>query len=362
MGILRMVKGQDRADRLIGSAYSAGRLSHAYLFAGPSGVGRLTAALELAASWMCGEQAEGYCGDCRDCRRVFSFGHPDVMMTIPRTGSTGPEEIAELISTRLEDGVSPIRMEGNTRISIDQVRELQGRLSRKAYEDHGHIEIILDADRMGTEAANALLKTLEEPPDDTVLILISSRWSALLPTVRSRAHLVRFRRLGTQVIRDILIDRTGMEPSMAEKIALSSDGRPGLALLRAGGPDREPGDLGPPSILRKIGECASVSSALSLASEVSRKLGREGSLEFCRDMQTLMHDLRRSGSGMRPIRHSIPDLEGVGLRDDACAFGIDTFVKAEKRLSGNGMTGIVLGAAFTGLWNTLHGGRRDGAD
>jgi DNA polymerase-3 subunit delta' len=359
MGILKKVRGQERADELIGSAYTSGRLAHAYLFAGPSGVGRLTAALELAAAWMCRMDDGGYCGECRDCRRVFDFQHPDVMLTIPTMGSTEPEDVAALIRTRLEDGVTPIRFEGNTRISIDQIRELQDRLSMKAYEDRGHVEIILDADRMGVEAANALLKTLEEPPEDTVLILLSSRWSALLPTVRSRAHLVRFRRLGEDIVRDILVERLGIDPRRAAELALSSDGRPGMALARADGAAREPGDHDPASVLRMIRECASVSGALSLASEVSRKLGREGSLEFCRDMQAFIHDLRRGETGMLPISHSREETVGMGLDEEACTLGMELFRKAEVRLAGNGMTNVVLGAAFTGIWGSTGGGRRE---
>ncbi|MBN2586269.1 MAG: hypothetical protein JXA64_00385 [Candidatus Fermentibacteraceae bacterium] len=359
MGILKKVRGQEKADELIGRAYTSGRLSHAYLFAGPSGVGRLTAALELAAAWMCRVNDKGYCGECRDCRRVFDFQHPDVMLTIPAMGSTDPEDVASLIRTRLEDGVTPIRFEGNTRISIDQIRELQDRLSMKAYEDRGHVEIILDADRMGVEAANALLKTLEEPPEDTVLILLSSRWSALLPTVRSRTHLVRFRRLGEDIVRDILVERLGIEPERAAELALSSDGRPGTALARADDSGREPGDNDPASVLRMIRECASVSCALSLASEVSRKLGREGSLEFCRDMQAFIHDLRRGETGMSPISHSREETGGMGLDEEACALGVELFRKAEARLAGNVMVNIALGAAFTGIWDRARGGGRD---
>ncbi|MBD3276904.1 MAG: ATPase, partial [Candidatus Aegiribacteria sp.] len=83
MKLLRQVKGQERAERLLSGSFSSGRLSHAHLFAGPSGVGRLSAALELSAAWMCRESEESYCGDCRDCRRVMSFQHPDVRLTIP---------------------------------------------------------------------------------------------------------------------------------------------------------------------------------------------------------------------------------------------------------------------------------------
>ncbi|OPL18139.1 MAG: hypothetical protein AVO35_06445 [Candidatus Aegiribacteria sp. MLS_C] len=356
MGLFRKVEGQERADELIGGAYAGGRLAHAYLFAGPSGVGRLTAAQELAAAWMCREDAGGYCGNCRDCRRIFAFEHPDVMYTVPVLGSTPPEDIAELFRVRAENGISPVRLEGNTRITIDQVREMEERLSRKAFEDRGHFEIVLDADSMGVEAANALLKTLEEPPSDTVIVLISERWSALLPTVRSRTHLVRFRRLDEGLIESILQSRLGLDGERAAELALSSDGRPGLALLRAISEGPGNADSDPSEVLRQIGECASASSALSLASRVSGTLRREGTLELCREMQSYIHDVRRRLGGMRPVGHTLSYVRQDPITDEICVLGMELFRNAEIRIAANGTPAMVLGAAFTGLWEGIRKG------
>lgn len=364
MGLFRKVEGQERAEELIGGAYAVGRLAHAYLFAGPSGVGRLTAAQELAAAWMCGEEDGGYCGSCRDCRRIFAFEHPDVRYTLPVMASTTPEEEAGLFRKRAEDGITPVRLQGNTRISIEQVRTMEERLSRKAFEGRGHFEIVLDADSMGVEAANAMLKTLEEPPSDTVIVLISSRWSALLPTIRSRAHLVRFRRLGDDLVVRILRRRLGLDSDRAAELAASSDGRPGFALLRAISEGKGDGDSDPSEVLRQIWKCDSASSALSLASKVSGKLRRDGSLEFCRKMQSYIHDIRRRLGGMKPVSHPPSSIRPDGMDDEVCGLGVELFRKAEIRLAANGMPGMVLGAAFTGLWEGMrkgvkgHDGRR----
>ncbi len=355
MGLLKEVRGQDRADELLSRSFSKGRLAHSYLFAGPSGVGRLTAALELAAAWMCEEEKDSYCGKCRDCLRVFGFQHPDVRFTIPELGSTKPEEIARLIKARVDDGVSPLRLAGNIRISIDRIREMGERLSRKAYENKGHIEIIPDADTMGVEAANALLKTLEEPPDETVIILISSRWSALLPTVRSRSHLIRFRRLNEDTIRDILMDRLNLGEEDACDIARTSDGRPGIALRKGRDSSAAEVNYETETVLRRIIECSSARKAVALATEKSGKLGREGSLEFCRSMQTFIHDLRRCALEKKPVVHPLKSLQGFSVDDNACDCGVELFRRAEVRLAGNGMPGIVLAAAFTGLWKCIAG-------
>ncbi len=359
MGLLKIVRGQDRADELLSRSFSKGRLAHSYLFAGPSGVGRLTAALELAAAWMCEEEKDGYCGECRNCLRVFKFQHPDVRLTIPELGSTKPEEIANLLKSRVDDGITPLRLAGNIRISIDRIREMGERLSKKAYENKGHIEIIPDADTMGIEAANALLKTLEEPPDETVIILISSRWSALLPTVRSRSHLIRFRRLNEDTIRDILMDRLNLGKKDAGEIARTSDGRPGIALCKGSNPSETENGYDTKIILRELVECHSSRAAVAQATRISGKLGREGSLEFCRSMQTFIHDLRRCTLDKQPVVHSESALLGFCVDDNACGCGVELFRRAEARLIGNGMPGIVLAAAFTGMWKCIAGPGRN---
>ncbi len=354
MGVLKKVGGQEKAAELLGRAYSTGRLAHAYLFAGPGGVGRLTAALELAASIMCDEAEDGYCGTCRNCSRIFSFGHPDVRLTIPVKGSTGPAELSALFEARIRDGVTPLRLDGNTRITIEQVRNIGARLSVKAFENHGHVEIILDADRMGVEAANALLKTLEEPPEETLMILVSSRWSSLLPTIRSRTHLVRFRRVDDDLVKNILVERLGMSPEDASAAAMISDGRPGLALLNASRGGYGEVECDHVAVIGDLVKCASPFSALSLASKTASVLGREGGLELCRMVQALLHDVRRLSAGLRPIAHSPEGIGKLGISEDACRESIGVFALAEKMLAGNGRPEIVLGAAFTGMWKVVH--------
>lgn len=356
MTLLKKVTGQDRVEGLLGRSLSGGRLAHAYLFAGPSGTGRLTAALELSAALMCeSEPAAGYCGECRECTRVFTFTHPDVRLTIPQTADTTPEEIASLLQTRAADGISAVRLEGNTRTAIEQVRELQDRISRKAFEDRGHVEIILDADRMGVEAANALLKTLEEPPDETVIVLTSSRWSALLPTIRSRTHLIRFGRLRPELIEEMLLRRLTVDRATAKVLAGTCDGRPGLALDRAmisaSGDDR----YSPEAVLRRLKECGSPSGALSLALEVSRRLQRGGCIELCRGMRAYLHDLRRDGLGMEPVSRPVERNGFPKADDESCLMAAELFLKAEERLEGNGMPMVVMGAAFIGTLKALPG-------
>lgn len=358
MSIFKIVKGQEQAAELLGRSMIKNRLAHAYLFAGPSGVGKLTAALELAAAWMCSATDSGYCGTCNDCTRVFRFQHPDVRLTIPQLEKTEPEDIASLFQTRVDDGISPVRFPGNSRIKIDQIRSMRRRLSRKAFENKGHIEIIVDSDRMGVEAANALLKTLEEPPDDTVIILISSVWSALLPTIKSRAHLVRFRRLSENLIADILMSRKGMNREMAAEEAAASDGRPGEALIRERRNDSLTSNYDSLNILRQIVDKTMTSPVISIAAEVFQKLRKEGSLEFTIEMQSIIHDLRRKSMGMKPLTHTEKYFNGIDMNDDEAESLLPVFQTAETRLRGNGIPRIVLTAAFLSTWKLLRRGER----
>ncbi|MCK4672161.1 MAG: hypothetical protein KAT47_06400, partial [Candidatus Aegiribacteria sp.] len=212
--------------------------------------------------------------------------------------------------------------------------------------DKGHIEIIVDSDRMGVEAANSLLKTLEEPPDDTVIILISSAWSALLPTIRSRAHLVRFRRLSENLIVDILMSRGEMNREMAAEIAVASDGKPGVALNRERKNMPLTANYDPLKILRQIVDKTMASPVISIAAEVCQKLRKEGALEFTIEMQSILLDLRRKSMGMKPIAHTDKYFEGIDLNDDEAESMLPVFQTAETRLRGNGMPRIVLTAAF----------------
>ncbi|MBN1434575.1 hypothetical protein JW921_07435, partial [Candidatus Fermentibacterales bacterium] len=225
MRAFESVRYQDQAARLVESALESGRLAHAYVFSGPQGVGRLTAALGLAASLVCERQAgSGYCGGCRQCERVFRFDHPDVRVTVPVTGSTTEEQLLELFQRRATDGISPLEISGKGYIGIAQVRAISQRLSRRAFENRGRVEIISGAESMRVEAANALLKTLEEPPPGVHLILTTSSFSSLLPTVRSRSQLVRFRRIPAAAVARELEEKLQVDPSCAMRIAAACNG------------------------------------------------------------------------------------------------------------------------------------------
>jgi DNA polymerase III subunit delta' len=239
------VLGQERVVNTLLSAVQTNRVPHAFLFYGPTGVGKRAAAIDLAASLQCRSRVEGRaCGTCNSCKRVFQLGHPDVHFLMPTPKDTPVESITERLKLTADNPYATVDFERrpslgeagakSNRQVVYQVErinhELRREMSFKPVEGGYRVAILTDADRMRREAANAFLKLLEEPGDRTVLILITDRPDRLLPTIRSRCQLLRFDRLGDETIRDGLIARSGLDPGLAETIARMSDGSFGRAV------------------------------------------------------------------------------------------------------------------------------------
>jgi len=340
------LKGQTQAKLLLSSAVSQGRLAHAYIVSGPAGSGRLTAALDLAKVWICPVEERGFCGLCRHCRQIDSLIHPDVRITIPRLKTTTEDEIAEIFRTRAEDGITPLRLQGNTYVSIDQIRELGHRLSRKSFEGYGYVEIIIDAHLLRREAANAMLKTLEEPPAGTLILLITSRLSGMLPTVRSRAHTIRFGRLTNKMVEEVLTERTGVSAETAAKLALHADGCPGQALLlgREKLDDQKEVER---VFLMIFDDSLGYMELAAEADGIARILGRDGLITLCRDMSALVHDYRRGLSGASPLtRQKLP---GISSADDCMLHNMSRlFICCEERLRANVSPAMAFSAAVAG--------------
>ncbi|MCL6472309.1 MAG: DNA polymerase III subunit delta' [Firmicutes bacterium] len=177
-------------DKILGSLDS-GEAVHAWLFTGPRGVGKWTTAKIMAAALNCEDNG---CGTCLSCSKVLREIHPDIFLVEP---------------------------EGNF-ILIEQIRRLLQSISLKNYEGKTKVIIIDEADKLTTEAANTLLKTLEEPPQNLVFILISSNIDALLPTIISRCRLVQFRPLPVSEMISFLVERYNLsyeEAALATRLS-----------------------------------------------------------------------------------------------------------------------------------------------
>ncbi len=211
------LQAQDRAVGVLRAALRRGRLHHAYLLGGPEGVGKGTAARLLAQAANCeaapGEGAlDNPCGQCGPCRKIAHGTHPDVYLLA--------EERVMAKAGRWEprSGRTPSR-----EIVVDQVRDLvDHRLSMRRFEGRRRVVVIDPADAMNVQAQNALLKTLEEPPDATTLVLVSSSPDALLPTIKSRCLRVAFSPLPETVIRARL--ESAGQPAEAARLAAAVSG------------------------------------------------------------------------------------------------------------------------------------------
>lgn len=233
------VIGQERAKRIIGRALSRDRLPHALLLYGPEGVGKKALAFEIAKALNCSASSVEACDRCHACRRVASMQHPDLSVVFPVSPGKREDadedaalegDDAELLLQIARDPYSPVPLGRNANIPVERVRMLRREASYKVSEGKRKVAIILEADRMRPEGANALLKTLEEPPGDLVLILTTARPDGLLPTIRSRCQRLCVGPLGIRDVARELGRRRGVSAERAEALARLAGGSLGRAL------------------------------------------------------------------------------------------------------------------------------------
>ncbi|WP_145950207.1 DNA polymerase III subunit delta' [Paenibacillus sp. Y412MC10] len=188
------IAGQDAAKQMLHNALRRNSVSHAYIFSGPAGSGQMKTARTFAQALFCTTLEDDACGQCLECRKVEHGNHPDLHLLAP-------------------DGSS---------IKIDQIRDLQRVFSYRSESKNPKVYIIDQADTMTVQAANSLLKFLEEPPIPAVAILITENGQALLPTIQSRAQLVPFTPLSPGLMLQTLVDEGYPSPLARCAVHLSS--------------------------------------------------------------------------------------------------------------------------------------------
>ena len=194
------ILGQPKVREFLRASVMHDRVSHAYLFTGPTGSNKMQAAYALAQAVMCPKGPSGprggQCGACDACGRILRRKHPDVVLMNP---------------------------EGAGGYLVDQIRELVASAPLAPIQAKRKVYIVNEADRLGTQAANAFLKTLEEPPSDVVFILLARMRDGVLPTIVSRCQVVPFRHIPASEAAGILAQNTGASLEKC-RIAIESCG------------------------------------------------------------------------------------------------------------------------------------------
>lgn len=312
------IRGQDTAVQTLRRALATGHVHHAYRFEGPDGVGKELAAFALAKELVCGEDAAArHRVDTRSESEPCVPLHPDVVLV--QRGLYG-----KLLGASEATG-----------ISVEQIRRVVlGRGGYRPHEGRALVFILRDADELTVPAANALLKTLEEPADRTHFILLTSRPKRLLPTVLSRSLAVRFGPLPEAVIAEILA-RQGASPSLAS-LAQGSASR---ALRLA---DTERATTRDAFLRATLDALAAPDLGATLALAESRPEGRDALREQLEALAVHFVDEARAALGL-PVSNAQPTADGLAReRALRAARRHEAVLAAMRELERNGQPALVL--------------------
>lgn len=202
------IAGHEPQIEMLRNSIKTGHLAHAYLFSGRSGVGKFSAATAFASAILCETGSGDSCGYCNSCVKIDNENHPDFIVVKPMVRDRKVTE----------------------EIDITAIRDLVRRLAYKPYESKRQVVIVKDADRMNPQAANAFLKTLEEPPGDTLIVLTATSAGKLLPTILSRCQNVRFAPLKFEQCKKFIMTRLDLDEESAGYYSSLAGGAPGRVL------------------------------------------------------------------------------------------------------------------------------------
>ncbi len=296
----KSIRGQNAALSLLRRDVSSGRVAGAYLFHGPDGVGKASAARLFAQALQCGGGAPP-CGDCRACEKVGANAHPDVITIGPAAESRSIK--AELVR-----------------------EEVIWRAHQRPHEGMRQIFIVEDAHLLTRVSQNALLKTLEEPSTGTVLILVTPNFHTLLPTVVSRCRRLRFQSLSRADLVAILEERRGGDTEDADRLVSLSMGRLGVAMSADAGilSERRNAAMGFLEELSAPMAQADEAALITLASERagSGASGRNETILFLEMLQGLLRDIliTQEAPGTLKLWHT--DVQAVLAEMGACWGGV----------------------------------------
>ncbi len=224
---------QDKVRKFLWQAINNNRLSSTYLFTGPSGIGKFSMALKLTQFLKCQHKKDGSpCGQCNTCRTIINWSNPDILIIFPMPQKVWDSD--KRFNVYEEFRANPLSRPQFTQISkirLQQINEIQKFLFTLATTAGGKFVLIADAHNMNIQSSNSFLKTLEEPPKDSHLILTTDHPESLLPTIRSRVQEVKFKRLPSDEIYRKLVLNHNIPEEIAEDLAKVADGSLAMGLM-----------------------------------------------------------------------------------------------------------------------------------
>jgi DNA polymerase-3 subunit delta' len=309
---LRSIVGQAHAVAVLRRALTSERLAQAYLFEGPAGVGKATTARALMQALACDAQRGDGCGACGPCQKIDAGTHPDL----------------------LQVGI----LEEKRDIVIAQVRDVVLRCAYRPHEAPRRLVIVDPADRMNVSAANALLKTLEEPPEATHFVLVSDAPSRLPITIRSRCQRLRFAPLTPEVIAAHLEREAGVGPDQARFDAALAGGSLGRARALAGGEVGERRETA--ERLHALAARRDVATTFAATAELGRD--REALAEILELLRLLYRDALLVREGLAEVAPLVNADRGAAVEEIAAASSplglrrrLRAVAEAESALQGN---------------------------
>ncbi|MDY6914848.1 MAG: DNA polymerase III subunit delta' [Candidatus Cloacimonadota bacterium] len=245
--MLNNIQGQERAISILKQAVLENKIAQSYLFYGPLGVGKFTTALYFGMAVNCfADPAKRPCGECSSCQKFLKLNHPDLTYIFPspfrkddidKNGNLKSDKdnkiYQEFLQKKIKTPWDDYYFDSNIEIRIPFVRLLIHHLSLTANEARKKVVIIEDAHMMNLNTANAFLKTLEEPPVDSVIILTTDKPNSLLPTVLSRCQKIPFQNISRDKIEKHLKETRFLDDVQAKMYARIANGSMKKALQLA---------------------------------------------------------------------------------------------------------------------------------
>lgn len=338
--------GNDNAKRSLKRLLANGRVPNSLLFAGDEGVGKRQFALQVAKAFVCKDPTDHEaCGVCAACRRADVFVFPK---------SDKGDDFEQVFFSEHPDVGTVIPFKRNVRVNA--IRELEREANFRPYEAAARFFIIDDAHKMNDAAANALLKTLEEPPATSYIFLITSRADSLLPTIRSRCQMMRFAPVETDEIERFLIDDRAFsldEARLAARLARGSVGRAVSVDVAKFKVNRER-MMG---VLRNEVETGDRAALLRISEEMNDAKNKENFEENLDILESLIHDvwtLRMSGEDSRIVNTDLAD-ELSRIADNAAGLDLASWFGGIETMRENFAVNINRKIAADALFVTMAG-------